>query len=113
MRTLAFIKIIVAIILLCPVQKLAAQYKVQGNVYDSSHTYPLEAVSVLSTNGNGAITNAYGQYSIEVGEKDSIWFSYLGKPTIKFPVLKINNPAGFDIALQVNITVLKEVKIRP
>jgi hypothetical protein len=68
---------------------------------------------VLSTSGKGAITNTEGHYEIEVTEKDSIWFSYLNKPTIKFPVLKISNPFGFDISLQVNIPVLREVKVRP
>ena len=58
-------------------------------------------------------TNADGEYEIEVGEKDSIWFSYLNKPTVKFPVLKIVTPLTFDISLQVNVPVLKEVKIRP
>ena len=72
-----YIKILVALILLCTIQEAAAQYKIQGTVYDSSRLYPLEAVSVLATNGNGTLTNADGRYSIEVGEKDSIWFSYL------------------------------------
>lgn len=90
-----------------------AQYRIQGNVYDSSRTYPLEAVSVMATNGNGTTTDSNGHYSINVSEKDSIWFSYLGKPTIKFPVLKINDVNRFDISLQVNITVLKEVKLLP
>ena len=72
-------------------------------VYDSSRNYPLEAVSVLSTSGKGTITNAEGYYEIEVMEKDSIWFSYLNKPTIKFPVLKIITPLSFDISLQVRI----------
>ena len=70
-------------------------------------------VSVLSTSGRGTATNGYGEYEIEVGEKDSIWFSYLNKPTVKFPVLKIATPLNFDISLQVNVTVLKEVRIRP
>lgn len=82
-------------------------------VYDSSRNYPLEAVSVLSTSGKGTVTNADGYYEIEVTEKDSIWFSYLNKPTIKFPVLKIYSPLSFDISLQVNVPTLKEVKIRP
>ncbi len=98
--------------LLCNLQQAAAQYKIQGTVYDSSHLYPLEAVSVLSTNGNGTLTNAEGHYSIEVGEKDSIWFSYLGKPTIKFPVLKITDVQHFEISLRVNIPILKEVTVR-
>ncbi len=82
-------------------------------MYDSTRNYPLELVSVLTTAGKGTVTNAEGVYEIEVAEKDSIWFSYLGKPTVKFPVLKIANPFGFDISLKVNVTVLKEVKIRP
>jgi hypothetical protein len=88
-------------------------YKIRGVVYDSTRTYPVEAVSVLSTAGRGTATNADGYYEIEVTEKDSIWFSYLNKPTMKFPVLKISNPLEFDISLHVNVPVLKEVKIRP
>ncbi|MGZ8557810.1 MAG: hypothetical protein ACXWWC_05740, partial [Chitinophagaceae bacterium] len=90
-----------------------AQYKIRGTVYDSTRTYPVAFVSVLSTSGRGTATNADGQYEIEVSEKDSIWFSYLNKPTIKFPVLKIATPLNFDISIQVNVTVLKEIKIRP
>lgn len=84
-----------------------------GTVYDSSRNFPLEAVTVLTTSGKGTATDADGRYQIEVNEKDSIWFSYLGKPTIKFAVNKIMNPLGFDISLKVSITVLKEVKVRP
>ena len=54
-----------------------------------------------------------GHYIIEVGERDSIWFSYLGKPTVKFPILKIVNTQAFDISLLVNVPTLKEVKVRP
>ncbi len=89
-----------------------AQYKIRGTVYDSTRTYPVELVTVLSTAGKGTITDVNGEYEIEVGEKDSIWFSYLNKPTVKFPVLKILNPLKFDISLQVNVPVLREVKIR-
>lgn len=81
-------------------------------MYDSTRSYPVELVTVLSTSGRGTITNARGEYEIEVSEKDSIWFSYLNKPTVKFPVLKILTPLNFDISIQVNVPVLKEVKIR-
>jgi hypothetical protein len=91
----------------------AQTYKIKGSVYDSSRNYPLQAVSVVSTSGGGTITNADGFYEIDVTEKDSIWFSYLGKPTVKFPVLKIVTPLEFDISLHVNVPTLKEVKIRP
>jgi hypothetical protein len=87
-------------------------YKIKGTVYDSSRNYPVELVTVLSTSGKGTFTNADGKYEIEVTEKDSIWFSYLNKPTVKFPVLKILNPFAFDLSLQVNVPVLKEVKVR-
>jgi len=84
-----------------------------GTVYDSSRNFPMEAVSVLTTSGRGTMTNSDGRYEIEVQEKDSIWFSYLNKPTTKFPVLKITNPFEFDISIQVSVPVLKEVKVRP
>lgn len=101
------------ILVLLGSEKTAAQYKVRGYVYDSSRNYPLEAVSVISTSGKGTVTNADGFYEINVSEKDSVWFSYLGKPTVKFAVSKIPNPLEFDISLHVNVTVLKEVKVRP
>jgi hypothetical protein len=92
---------------------IAQGYKIKGTVYDSSRTSPVELVTVMSSSGKGTFTNADGRYEIEVTEKDSIWFSYLNKPTVKFPVLKITNPFAFDISLKVNVPVLKEVKIKP
>ena len=94
-------------------QKTNAQLKVKGFVYDSSRIFPMEGVSVLTSSGKGTATNSQGYYEIEVVEKDSIWFSYLGKPTMKYAALKITDPLHFDISIQINIPVLKEVKIRP
>ena len=91
----------------------SAQYKLQGTVYDSSRTYPVEAVSVLSTSGRGAVTNANGSYTLEVGEKDSVWFSYLGKPTMKFAVASIRDLTQFDLSLKVPVTTLKEIRLKP
>ncbi len=82
-------------------------------MYDSTRNFPMEAVSVLSSSGTGTITNSDGQYEIEVKEKDSIWFSYLNKPTKKFAVLKIANPFAFDISIQVSVQVMKEVQVLP
>ena len=89
-----------------------AQYKVKGTVYDSSRLYPIEAVTVLSTSGKGTMTDSLGRYQLEVSEKDSIWFSFLGKPTPKYPILKIADITRFDIALHLKMDVMKEVKIR-
>lgn len=88
-----------------------AQYKVKGTVYDSSYMKPLIAVTIQATNGKMVSTNDKGQYVIEVGEKDSIWFSYFGKPTVKYPVMKIYDVTRFDIALQTYNQVMEEVVI--
>lgn len=90
----------------------AQTFTLKGNVYDSTRFTPMPYVTVSTTSGNNTFTNNDGSYKIEVDSKDSVWFSYLGKPTMKFPVKTIQNPLQFDISLQVNITVLKEVKVR-
>jgi hypothetical protein len=94
-------------------QRLHAQVKISGTVYDMTRTLVLPAVSVLSTSGVGTTTDSVGTYSITVGEKDSIWFSYLNKPTPKFPVSAIVNPNAFDISLHVPVTELREVRVAP
>lgn len=89
-----------------------AQYKVKGTVYDSSRTFPIEAVTVQSTGGRITATDSNGRYQIEVAERDSIWFSFLGKSTPKYPVLKIQDVMQFDLALRLRTSVLKEVFVR-
>ncbi|RYF84580.1 MAG: hypothetical protein EON98_08825 [Chitinophagaceae bacterium] len=91
---------------------IRAQYKVKGHVLDSSRIYPIELVTVQSTGGKIAVTDSTGFYTIAVAEKDSIWFSYQGKPTPKYPVLKIADVNQFDIALRLKIDVMKEVRIK-
>jgi len=111
-RSFTYIIIIIAAVLFS--SKTHAQtFKLRGVVYDSTGTYPVIAVSVLSSSGRGTATDIYGRYEIEVNETDSVWFSYLNKPTMKYPVAKIYNASGFDIALHVNVPVLKEVIVRP
>ena len=108
-----FTQILLLIIFSAVVKPAEAQlFKIKGTVYDSSRNYVIELVTVQSTAGRGTFTDSNGRYEIEVSEKDSIWFSYLNKPTVKFPVLKIMNPFEFDISLKVNVTVLNEVKVR-
>jgi hypothetical protein len=89
-----------------------AQYKVQGNVYDSSRTYPIQSVTILATNGKIAVTDSNGHYQLDVGEKDSIWFSFQGKPTPKYPVSKIADVNHFDLALRLKMDVMQEVVVR-
>jgi hypothetical protein len=86
--------------------------RIQGRVYDISERAPLPLVSVLSGSGKGALTDSSGFYSIEVGEKDSIWFSYLGKSTPPYLVSKIIHPASFDISIRLKIVELPTVTVR-
>ena len=102
---------LVVLSLLCKAS--AAQVIIKGRVYDISRTQPLGSVSVLSTSGTGTVTDSAGYYTILVDETDSIWFSYLNKPTPKFAVASINILNGFDISLHVPVSELKEVKILP
>jgi hypothetical protein len=76
-------------------------------------TKPLDGVSVISTLGRGTATDSNGNYVITVSIRDSLFFSYLGRATAKFPVAGINTMSGFDIALHVDPVTLKEVKVMP
>lgn len=100
--------------LLLSLESARGQVTVRGSVfYNMYRTRPLDAVSVISTSGNGTVTDSNGFYMIIVNERDSISFSYLGKSTVKFPVKSINLANNFDVALQVTPTELREVRISP
>ena len=86
--------------------------EIQGRVYDITQKIPLQGVSVLSSSGYGIQTDTLGAYSIRVNPADSIWFSYLGKETPKYPVKSIVNPAAFDISIQLSAIELPGVTIR-
>lgn len=70
---------------------------------------------VYSTDGSSALTDSLGTYTINTGEKDSLWFAYNNKPTIKFPVHVITDVNNFDISLNVKVQAkykrLKEVTV--
>lgn len=91
----------------------SSQVRISGKVYDITEKSPLEAVSVLTSSGKGTVTTADGRYSIVVDMKDSVWFSYLNKATIHYPVNKIVNLQSFDIALHVAGTTLKDIRFSP
>lgn len=90
-----------------------AQYTtVSGNVYDISARRPLEAVAVQSTSGRGTITDSTGFYILTVLKTDSIWFSLIGKSTMKYPVDTISNLERFNVMIHVRAFDLPEVKVR-
>ena len=74
---------------------------IKGTVYDISQKIPLSAVSVVSKSGPETITDSIGNYKIIVNDRDSLYFSYLGKRSPWFAVNEINNPWSFDVSLHV------------
>jgi hypothetical protein len=86
--------------------------EIQGTVYDITQKIPLPGVSVLTTSGYGTQTDSFGFYSIKVSAADSIWFSYLSKATPKYAVKTVQNPAAFDISIQISAIELPGVTVR-
>jgi hypothetical protein len=85
---------------------------ISGRVFDISARRPLEAVAVLSNSGRGTITDSLGKYQIRVSVNDSIWFSMIGKSTMKFAVDTISNTDNFDVMIHVRSFDLPDVKVR-
>jgi hypothetical protein len=89
-----------------------AQITVSGTVYDITKKTPIEAVSVISTSGTGTFTDSLGRYSITVRDTDSIYFSFLNKPTPKYPVTSIQNLGAFDISILKKVQELPTVFVK-
>jgi len=105
--------LLICFLLVFSTQILRAQnLKISGTVYDYFSKKPLEAVTVQTTSGLHMITDSSGKFSISVLKKDSVWFSYLSKQTLKYIVDTISNPANFEIALHVDVAWLPAVKVR-
>lgn len=110
-RTVLFIIILLPLLLASGI--LRSQVTIRGGVFDISGKRPLEGVSVISSSGKGTTTNVLGNYVITVSEDDSIYFSYLNKPTVKFAVSTIPAINNFDISLHVPSNILPEVRVVP
>jgi hypothetical protein len=89
------------------------QVEVHGTVYDRSRYFAMPGVSVMSTSGQGTMTDSAGQYRLRLSRKDSIFFSYLGKATVKFPIRNIDPNSPIDISLAVAVDSLPLVVVRP
>lgn len=100
------------LIIVAALQNAAAQVTIKGTVFDSLGSTPIQAVSVLSSGGRGTITDMNGNYTIYLNETDSLWFSYLNKPTRKFAVKDIKTPYSFDISIKIYIPLLPEARVR-
>lgn len=89
------------------------QVEVHGTVYDRSRYFAMPGVSVMTTSGRGTMTDSSGQYRIRVSAKDSVFFSYLGRATVKFPIKNIDPNAPMDVSLAVAVDSLPLVVVRP
>jgi hypothetical protein len=87
--------------------------EVKGTVYDKSRFFAMQGVSVLGTNGQGTMTDSMGHYKIRLAPDDSVYFSYLGKQTARFPVKGLVPGYPLDISLAVNVDSLPLVVVRP
>ncbi len=97
----------------CLLPKAHAQYiTIRGTVYDITARRPLEAVGVLSSSGRGTLTDSTGRYMLVVPKTDSIWFTLIGKATMKYPVDTISNTDNFNVMIHLRATELPEVKVR-
>jgi hypothetical protein len=90
----------------------AGQVLVEGTVYDRSQRIGLPGVSVLATSGAGTATDSLGHYHIRLSTRDSLYFSYLGRFTARFPVRELNAGQPFDMSLDVGTDSLPEVFVR-
>ena len=111
-KRLRFYLLITCSIILLNVNLYAQSIKLQGTVYDHFNKQPLEAVTVQTTSGANEITDSTGRFKIAITQKDSIWFSYLSKKTLKYPVDTITDYSNFEIALYVDAAWLPAVKVK-
>ena len=91
------------VVLLIFSQHASAQIEVSGNVFDNSKLYTVPYVGVYTTSGASDVTDSAGAYHLNVASTDSIYFTYGGKSTMKFPVKDIKNYNSFDISLHAKV----------
>jgi hypothetical protein len=85
---------------------------IEGTVYDGSQRIGLPGVSVMGVSGIGTATDSLGHYHIRLSSGDSIYFSYLGRTTARFPVKLVNAGQPFDMSLDVAPESLPEVFVQ-
>jgi hypothetical protein len=87
------------------------QILIKGFIFDRTQQYPVPGVSVMGTSGAGTATDSTGHYSIRLPAADSIYFSYLGRRTTKFPVTAISDNLQFDMSIDVGADSLPSISI--
>lgn len=104
--------IIIFFLSICGVSKaIAQQFQLHGIVYNYFDKKPVNAVTVYTSSGTTTFSDSLGRYAIKVKNTDSIWFSYLNKNSIKYPVDTITDPLHFEIALYIDAAWLPTVTV--
>jgi hypothetical protein len=80
---------------------LKAQVTIRGTVYDWTMINGLAEVTISNTHGAIAISDTSGHYRIKVAQNDTIFFSYLQKQTVAFPVIDIRDTTSFNVSIDV------------
>ena len=101
------------VLLTCAGEWAFGQVEVKGTVFDKTRYFAMQGVSVMGTSGLGTVTDSTGHYVIKLPVSDSIYFSYLGKHTAKFPVKGVMPGFPMDISLAVTVDSLPLVVVRP
>jgi hypothetical protein len=103
---------ILTLLFACCGQLVMGQVLIKGTVYDRSQRFGLQGVSVMGTSGEGTATDSLGHYSIRLSSRDSIYFSYLGKFTSRYPVKDLSADQPFDMSLEVGTDTLPQVIVQ-
>ena len=85
-----------------------AQDIVSGSVKDAVTGDPLEGVGVIVSTGDGALTDANGNFSVKAGKDASITFNLLGYADV---VELVNGRTRIDILMKEDVKFLDEVVV--
>ena len=82
---------------------------VRGRIVSSTDKQPLPGASVtIKGSPRGTITNANGEYSLEVEKGVTLTFSFIGYAAVD---IVVNNQSSIDVELKEDITTLREVSV--
>ena len=91
--------------------QIHGQVIMRGSIYDRTMINGLPNVTISDSRGPIALSDSSGHYSIKVALQDTIFFSYLNKQTIAFPVKEISDPLSFNVSIDVVSPVLQPVYV--
>ncbi|QES90370.1 carboxypeptidase-like regulatory domain-containing protein [Rhizosphaericola mali] len=73
---------------------------IAGTVYDETHYKPIPNVKVETNSGHVTYTDSVGNYIITLLPKDSLWFNYKGRNTLKYASSIVKYTYQFNVSLK-------------